>query len=58
MNSLSLNIFIYLSGIGRPELPERWRWLVRVRDLLCLPWRDADLERALGDAWNKKGETK
>jgi hypothetical protein len=58
VNSLSLNIFIYLSGIGRPELPERWRWLVRVRDLLCLPWRDADLERALGDAWNKKGETK
>jgi hypothetical protein len=58
VKSLSLKIFIYLSGIGRPELPERWCWLRRVRDLLCLPWRDADLERALSDAWNKKGKTK
>ena len=58
MKSLSLKTLIYLSGIGRSELPERWCWLVRVRDLLCLPWCDAELERALSDAWNKKGKTK
>ena len=58
MKSLSLRTFIYLSGIGRSDLSERWRWLVRVRDFLCLPWRDTELESALGDAWNKKGKTK
>jgi len=58
MKSVFLSNLILLSKVGRPELPERWDWLMRVHDRGHLPFTVQQLEQALAADWNSKGDSK
>jgi hypothetical protein len=58
MKSVFLSNLILLSKVGRPELPERWDWLMKVHDRGLAPCSVRELEQALAADWNRKGDSK
>ena len=58
MKSVFLSNLILLSKVGRPELYQRWNWLMKVHDRGHLPFTVQQLEKALGVDFNKKGDSK
>lgn len=58
MKSFLLSLLVRLSKKGRPELPERWDWLMNLHNSGLVPCTVRELEQALATDWNNKGGSK